>query len=309
MRILKVAILFLLITTVFKTYPQGTDKSVLFKRTGYYFSYDVNNPGKTWKLPDRLVEISGLGYIDKYRLACVQDEKGNIYVFNMLTGDVERKIDFGEDGDYEGIEIVNNDAWVLKSNGSLYRVKNYLDDNEEDVEKYPTILTKKNDAEGLGYDIFTKQLLICCKGHPFVEEKNGKEFKAVYRFDIKKKLLDLEPYLLIQLDFIKDLKNYNTITKWGIELLANLDDAKGDLTFQPSGLAVHPISHDIYILAAVGKLLMIYSPSKELQAIFQLDEKIHPQPEGICFSPDGDLFISNEGKGQKGRINVFYSGK
>ena len=36
-----------------------------------------------------------------------------------------------------------------------------------------------------------------------------------------------------------------------------------------------------------------------------LDTEIFSQPEGICFSPSGDLFISNEGKGRKGYILKF----
>ncbi len=305
MQCFKIALLIILFAYSNNLKSQEANKDALFLIPDFNFPYDINKPDKTWKLPEKLIEISGLGYIDKYRLACIQDEKGNIYIFNLLTCDIERKIDFEKDGDFEGIEIVKNDAWVLKSNGTVYRVKNYLNENEDDVEKYPTILTKRNDAEGICYDPSSKQLLICCKGHPFVDDRNGKNFKAVYTFNPKTRLLNLDPYLLIELDFIKNLKNYNTITQWGVELLANLDDAKGDLTFQPSGIAIHPITQDIYILAAVGNLLMVYSPEKEIKAIIKLKTKTHPQPEGICFSPDGTLYISSEGKDKSGRISEF----
>ncbi|WP_158865774.1 SdiA-regulated domain-containing protein [Maribellus comscasis] len=305
MQLFKNVILLIFLISYGVSNAQELKENELFKNKSYTLPYILNRPNKTWKLPKKLNEISGLSYIDKYRLACIQDEKGNIYIFNLLTGDVERKIDFGDDGDYEAIEIVKNDAWVLKSNGTLYKVNNYLNENEDDVEKYPTILTKKNDAEGLCYYPPSKQLLIACKGHPFVDDKSGKNQKAIYQYDIKTNLLDLDPFLVIRLDFIKDLKNYNTITKWGVELLAYLDDAKGDLTFQPSAIAIHPVTGDIYILASVGNLLMIYSSEKELQCIVQLEAKIHPQPEGICFSPDGTLYISNEGKETSGRISVF----
>ena len=300
----KIILLIILACSIISN-AQQTDKNELYTSKSYTLLYEINKPNETWKVPHKLVEISGLSYIDKYRLACIQDEKGNIYIFNLLTGDVERKIDFAGDGDYEGIEIVKNNAWILKSNGTLYKANNYLNANEADVEKYPTILTKKNDAEGLCYDASSNQLLVACKGHPFVNDKSGKNRKAIYRYNIKTNLLDLDPFFLIQLDFIKTLKNYNTMTKWGIELLANLNDAKGDITFQPSAIAIHPITQNIFILASVGNLLMVCSPEKEIEAIIRLDSKIHPKPEGICFSPEGTLYISNEGKSNNGRISAF----
>ncbi len=302
----RIVILFLFCIYTTGLDSQEVENIVLFNNQNYILPYNVNQPDQTWKLPDKLNEISGVSFIDKYRLACVQDEKGNIYIFNLFSGEIERKIDFEKDGDYEAIEIVKNDAWVLKSNGTLYKIKNYLNENEDDVEKYPTILTQKNDTEGLGYDANTNRLLLACKGHPFIDDKKGKNFKALYFFDIETNLLDLDPFLLIDLDFIKDLKNYNTVTKLGVELLANLDHSKGDLSFQPSALAIHPLTKNIYILASVGNLLVVYSPEKEIQTVIQLKSGVHPQPEGICFSPDGTLYISNEGKKKKGTISVFY---
>jgi sugar lactone lactonase YvrE len=40
----------------------------------------------------------------------------------------------------------------------------------------------------------------------------------------------------------------------------------------------------------------VYSHSGELKAIQKLDANLLLQPEGICFSPDGTMYISTEGK-------------
>lgn len=289
----------------FSSFSQGNDDYKIFEHSDYDFPYNLNHPDKSWELPKKLVEISGLGYIDKQRLACVQDEKGNIYIFNLKSGEVEHKVDFGDDGDYEGIEIIGNDAWVLKSNGTLYQVSNYLKKLEPEVNKYTTSLSGKNDSEGLAYDPVDQNLLIACKGHPFVDEKAGKEFKAIYTFNLETKLLEIKPFLLIAMDSIKFYKNYNTMTQLGVELLAYFDHSKGDLSFQPSGIAIHPHTGNIYILGSVGNLLLVFSREGEMQAIIDLKSKIHAQPEGICFSPDGTLYISNEGEEDKGMILQF----
>lgn len=301
---------FLLISLAILNLPLGllsqdTDKYKLFEREGYKFPYGLGEPDQSWDLPKRLVEISGLSYIDEDRLACNQDEKGNIYIFNLKSGEVEQKIDFGDDGDYEGIEIVNNDAWTLKSNGTLFEVKDFLTEEDPYVRKHTTELSDKNDAEGLGFDPVSNNLLIACKGHPFVDEKKGKEFKAIYNFGIGTKKLEINPFFLIIMDSVKYYKNFNTMAQLGMELLAYFDDAKGDLSFQPSGIAVHPLSGNIYVLGSVGNLLMVFNREGKMMAMIKLRSKYYPQPEGICFAPDGTLYISNEGDDDDGTILRF----
>ncbi|NOR87836.1 MAG: hypothetical protein GQ527_09525 [Bacteroidales bacterium] len=287
---------------------QENGKELLFENTSYEFSYQLDKPDRTWSLPKKLIEISGLSFIDDHRLACVQDEKGKIYVFNMKSGKIEKKIDFAKDGDYEGIAIVRNDIWVLKSNGNLYRVKKYIKETQAKAKKYSTLLSGKNDPEGLTYNPVDNQLLIACKGHPFIDDREGKRYKAIYSFDLKTKQLDLEPFLLMDMDTIKYYKGYNAITHLGVEFLAYLNTAKGDVSFQPSGMAIHPISGNIFVLASIGNLLVVYSRSGELLAMIELKSKYHLKPEGICFSPDATLYIANEGDDyRKGTILKFYT--
>jgi uncharacterized protein YjiK len=273
---------------------QEADKYKLYEHEDYDFPYQLGKPDHSWELPGKLKEISGLSFINKFKVACVQDEKGNIYIFDLRSGEIEQKIDFEDDGDYEGIEVVGEDAWVLKSNGTLFEVANFLKDETPKVRKYATELTGKNDAEGLGYDPLNNNLLLACKGHPFVEDKKGKEFKAIYNFSLDHKKLDLNPFFLIVMDTVKYYKNYNTMTQLGVELMAFISDSKGDVSFQPSGIAVHPESGNFYIIASVGNLLIVYSRDGTMLAMIKLRNKYFKQPEGIGFCPDGSLFISNE---------------
>jgi len=52
-------------------------------------------------------------------------------------------------------------------------------------------------------------------------------------------------------------------------------------------------------------MLIILNPKGEIEDLIPLDPKIFRQPEGICFSPNGDLYISSEGKGKSGYILKF----
>jgi uncharacterized protein YjiK len=266
---------------------------MLFERPGYIFPYQLNEPGQSWKLPPELAEISGLSYIDGQRLACVQDEKGIIYIFSLKAGVVESKIEFGDDGDYEGIEIIDKDAWVLKSNGTLFRITDFLEKKGSVVKKFSTALSGKNDTEGLAYDPVNKNLLIACKERPFLDEEPGKEYKAIYSFNLETSLIDTKPFLLINLDTINYYKNDDGMTLPGAE------------TFKPSGIAIQPVSGEIFMIGSVGKLLLVLSRTGEMLAMIKLSPMIFPQPEGICFSPDGKLFIASEGAGRGGIILEF----
>ena len=241
------------------------------------FKYDLGNPVDRYKMPKYLEEISGLSYYGNGKIACVQDEKAFIYVLNLEKEEIIDKYDFGDDGDYEDIAIVNKTAYILRNNGTIYRVKDFKKKDRK-VKKYPTELKEKNDAEGMAYDSNTNALLIACKGSPSIGKENSYEgYRAIYKFDLEKKKLVTTPHFLIE----------------------------SETSFKPSGIAIHPLDGDIYIISSVGKLLIILNREGEVKDVKELDPEIFLQPEGICFSPQGDMYISSEGQGEKGYILKF----
>jgi uncharacterized protein YjiK len=195
---------------------------------------------------------------------------------------VESEVVFKDEGDFEDIVIINDDAWVLKSNGTLYHVQDFLKKSIPAVNKYPTVLSGRNDTEGLAYDPVHNALLIACKEEPFPEGIDATGSRAVYRFSLEAVTLNPDPFLLINLEQYSHHKN-----------------------FKPSGIAVQPVTGNIFMIGSVGKLLLVLSGKGEMLAIIQLNPKIFPQPEGICFGPDGALYISNEGAGGTGTLLKF----
>jgi len=120
-------------------------------------------PARTFELPEALKEISGLSLTpDESKLVAVQDEDGEIYVINKTTGEIERDYNFYKEGDYEGVEMVGNSAFVTKSNGKIYEVHDFGGDHQQTI-KFTTPLNKAYDVEGLGYDAKNERLLMCCK--------------------------------------------------------------------------------------------------------------------------------------------------
>ena len=73
---------------------------------------------------------------------------------------------------------------------------------------------------------------------------------------------------------------------------------------RPSDLAIDPATGNLYLLCSTGKLLLVFDPAGRLIFASPLDPSIYLQPEGITFFPDGELLISNEGRGGKASLVV-----
>jgi uncharacterized protein YjiK len=270
------------------------------------FPYDLNNPDTVYYLPEFLNEISGISCYKKNMIACVQDENAIIYIFDIETGKFISKFDFGKNDDYEDIAIVGNSAYVLRSDGTLFVIKNFEESQKKAI-KIKTPLNNKNNTEGLFFDKYTNSLLIACKDSPsFNKNELYNGFKAIYRFDIKNNMLIKKPAYLIALPQIDSVKVNGSIEKFYIETARKLKLINNSNYFCPSGIAIHPIdTGNIYIISSVNKLLIIINKQGMIMDIIELDKRIFNQPEGICFSENGDLFISNEGGNGNANILIF----
>lgn len=237
---------------------------------------------KKWDVPQVLQEISDISYVGKNRFACIQDEDGKIFIYNTNSGKIEKEIPFAKDGDYEGIAIVAQDAYVLRSDGQIFQVRNYNEPNPTIVE-YKTHLTSKHDTEGICYDQKNNRLLVVIKG----SESQSDDYKGIYSFDLRHFNMAEQPVLKINLQD---------------KIFENVKGKKKNSRIQPSAIAIHPKTGDIYILEGAKPKLLIMDSTGKIKALKQLDNSDFKQPEGISFSPEGTLYISNEGRKEPGNI-------
>lgn len=239
----------------------------------------LRSPDAIYPLKKVLTEISGLVYQSPEKLMAVQDEKGTIYSLPIAGFKKFPKIEFAKDGDYEGITATDKHYYILKSNGNITRVD--LDGSDKKV--YKPKHNKKLEYEGLCYDAQRNRLLILCKDDP---NKEDNHFIQVFGFDIGKKKFGKKPVLKID------------------KTEAGIYRPKGLL---PSGIAINPVDNYIYILSSVGKKLIVCNAQAELIHYYNLDSSVYKQPEGITFSPTGELFIASEGKSGKAEVLYFKS--
>lgn len=234
---------------------------------------------KRWDLPAELREVSAIAYVDPKRFACVQDEEGSLYIFNTETNQIERKFRFAGKGDFEGLTLAESTAYVLRSDGVIFEIDNYNSD-QAGVKQHATHLTAANDCEGLVWDKKQNRLLVT------VKNAEGKAHSPIYSFDLKAGKMAEQPAFTI--DF-----NHAVFEKSG---------KKKDRRIRPSAIGIHPSTGELYVLEGTNPKLLIMDQNATPQKLVVLDKADFAQPEGLTFSPAGDLFISNEGVKSSGNI-------
>ncbi len=248
--------------------------------------YDLANPTERFSLPKDLREVSGLSYYKPGRLAMVQDELAVVFIYDLKTKTVVDEHVFGRKGDYEGVEFVNGELYMLRSDGELYHFQptdgiEIMSGGGPEIHHTKIELPGKNDVEGLGYDPKLNALLLATK-----DPATGNPQKPIYFYDLKRSVLWRGPVLTQA-------------------VLADMAGDKPTGEVKPSGLAVHPKTGDYYVLSANAHRLVVMTRNGKMLSSVALDPKLLRQPEGICFAPDGTLFIASEGDGKKGYLLQF----
>lgn len=235
-----------------------------------------------WELPEILEEVSAIAWIGENRIACVQDEDGIIFVYNLKTSKLEEKISFGEGGDYEGIAIMEDDAYVLRSDGVIFEVPNFAGGDPSATE----YVTNVNQLPGINIEGFcadpaNNRLLLAVK-----ERKDLKNRKEIYAFDLSEKNTLQDPLLIIDLaDPILEEVNKKLKEK-----------------FSPGEIGINPETGEFYILDGTDPKILITKQDGTSKELIMLNIKDFGNPEGLTFSPEGDLYISNEA--ENGPANI-----
>ena len=241
--------------------------------------------GKQFKLSDYLKEISGLAASDDGRIFCHDDERGIVYQLNYEEGKIVKRFSIDDnipERDFEGIAIVKDIFYLITSSGDIYEFYEAVNGKNSKNKIYKTPLTVSYNVEGLCYDPLTNSLLIACKSYP---GRNLKGYRAVYSFDLKEKRLISRPRFLLS--------------------LKKLDKIYGLKNFSPSAIEYNSRTGTFFILSSHVKAVVEISPDGKVLNAIPLSGKIHKQPEGLTFTKEMELIISDEGKNGRGTITAY----
>ena len=267
------------------------------------FPYDLLNPQRSLQMPGALKEVSAVSWINEDELGLVQDERGRVYVYSLSQAKVTHFCDFTGDGDFEGLVVREDSAFILRSDGRIYIAPD-IRKAQSNNRRIKTFLGDDDDTEGLAFDEQNNALLIACKEPPEIGGERVKNVRSIYRFDIASEQLETEPYLALDMYKVQEVLQAQAGTAAAKELAAEFNPEKKG-SFKPSDLAVHPNGEHIYLIASNGKLLVVFDRAGEILYTRHLPRNVFSQPEGIDFAPDGTLYISNEGRDGAASILVF----
>jgi len=263
--------------------------------------YNLSDPDKTIILPHILHEISGITVIDSSSVACIQDENGIVFIFDLLKQEIKKQILFHDNGDYEGITRVDKTIYILRSDGVLFEILNYRSSGF--TKKIILTGIPANDYEGLCYDQKNNRLLIAPKG----KSGKGSEFKdnhPIFGFNMTSGILIKEPVFKFNLSVLKSFaREHKAVNpKSGIKkVLAS----ETEISFRPSAIGIHPLTNELFVLSGIEHMLFIFDIYGTIEYMEKLNPHIFNMPEGITFLKNGDMLISNEGQNKKPTILRF----
>lgn len=238
----------------------------------------------TDKLDLKIQEISGIVWDTKMdEFLCHNDEKGVLFYLDKETKLIKREIQFGGKGDYEDVTLYKGLPYILRSDGLITKVVTDSTGKAYGAEAGKLGITGKNDFETLYYDDSLKAIITICKN---CAEEN-KEAVNAYAFYPDSIGFDTKPIFTIDVDQIKAMSPEKTSR------------------FQPSAAAIHPVLKKLFIISSASNQLVIADRMGKVESVFVLAKKVFPQPEGITFKNNGDMYISNEGVTSKATLLKF----
>jgi len=233
--------------------------------------YNLNQPA-TVKLPSFLDEISGIAYYPKDKsVFAINDEKGWLYKIFLTNNMSIQRWKYAKGDDFEDLVRVDSVFYVLQSSGTILAIRFQSPDSAE-VHSYPLPVPGRNEFEILYHDEAEHRLIMLCKDCA-ADDKNS---LSAYAFDLS--TLAFSPKQCYIIDVRK------------IEALMKQKKVK----FKPSAAAINPATGKLFIISSINKVLVVADQAGIPEEVHRINHALYKQPEGMTFTPDGDLLISNE---------------
>jgi uncharacterized protein YjiK len=233
--------------------------------------YDLKHPLKL-VLDDALIEISGISFYPKdTSVFAISDETGYLYKLHFKNKFIVEKWKFDKAHDFEDVYFLDSTFYVMESSGNIHTI-NFSKTGDTIYSRKNNFKAKgKNEFESMYYDDTRKALILLCKDC----EEDKKNSLTAWSYDPLNGVFT------------------NDVYKINVDAIAAKAGEK-KMKFKPSAATINPLTGDVWIVSAVNGLLVVTDRNGVVKEVYQLNSGLFTQPEGITFTPWGDLLISNE---------------
>lgn len=234
-------------------------------------------PAASYRLPDRLAEVSGLAIGPGGNLLAHGDEQGLIEVFDPISLKLVREVELqgAPRDDFEGIAAAGDSVALTTSSGKVYLFRL----GRDSIVPFTTIATglgKQCELEGLAWQRAQATLFFPCK-QPRGRAVSG---LTVYRYRLGPSPGPLPPIHVTG---------------------AALAQATRVSVLRATAIEIDPSTGNLVVLSSKPALLVEADTTGRILSARQLAGRSHPQAEGLTLSRDA-LWIADEGAGRKGML-------
>ena len=221
------------------------------------------------------------------RLLAHDDERGTVVEIDFHDGSIVKDFELGGPrgrvaDDFEGIAAAEGRLYLVTSAGRLYEFGEGDDGAAVPYNRYETGVGRIHEIEGLAYDPDRRELLLVSKNPR--NPRQG-DHVAIYYWSLDtRRLVEGGPILIEAAAFARPIDRD---------------------TFQPSGIERHPVSGNLFIVAARQRAVAEITPGGTVLAVRRLKASLHRQAEGITFASDHTLVIADEGAGKRATLSFY----
>ncbi|MEZ5921633.1 MAG: hypothetical protein R3C60_09820 [Parvularculaceae bacterium] len=235
-------------------------------------------------LDAQLREVSGLTPASANSVFAHDDEYAIIHEISLEDGRIIRSFALGKPtvpGDFEGITRVGDVIYLTTSKGVILEASIAKHGHRSRFNMYETGAGDICNIEGIAPAAEAGAFLLLCK---FSREEPQSRRLQIFEWSLKTRL---QPARLV-------------VDRPYDELLPK----KAAKEFRPSDIYRDGKTGEFFILTVSGGVLQLNAKGEAIR--YQpLDEKTHPQPEGLAIMANGDVIIADEGKKRAGELTVY----
>lgn len=261
--------------------------------------YRFDSVASEIQLPEELKEISGIKLADTNTFVAIDDNRSALFLVDATTGQTREIKIQGAYRNFEDVEVLGSKIYILQGNGEILELDQPLpaDSLIQPVAVYQNKL-EDADCEGLFYDHKTQRMLVAYKNY-------GKDhsYKPIYAFYPANRHFSANPIISLSIADMKESMFHTDFEKFSLKVNEKIKGKKQ--LFEPSAIAIHPLSSDIYVLSAKNSLLAVYDSKWRLTGVYALPVNRTQQCEGLCFDSAGNIYISNEARSKPANIIKF----